>query len=82
MSKVKQIKSKAWCKNRFGFLYQALKLSNNSVHSWLLLIFDYCRRSYFASSASNLAKAVAITSLMQKQKLPFFLVQHLLMEFQ
>ena len=59
MSKVKQIKSKAWCKNHFGFLYQALKRSNNSGHSWLFLIFDYYRRSYFASSASNLAKAEA-----------------------
>ncbi len=62
MSKVKQIKSKAWYKNHFGFLYQALKRSNNSVHSWLFLIFDYYRRSYFAYSASNLAKAVSITS--------------------
>ncbi|EFE17234.1 hypothetical protein HMPREF9377_00590 [Enterococcus faecalis R712] len=41
MSKVKQIKSKAWYKNHFGFLYQALKRSNNSVHSWLFLIFEY-----------------------------------------
>ena len=44
--------------------------------------FDYCRRSYFASSASNLAKAVSITSFNAEAEASIFLVQHLLMEFQ